>query len=122
MVANRNIQLDRIRLRTPVIFLVLASQQEELIAKLDREVNEQTCHFAAQIDRLDAVPWVDRRVAEVVLAEVGADMKPFPTHNNPTSWAGMCPGMKKVPGNAVGGESLRQFLAKANTGASRLGS
>ena len=56
MVANRNIQLDRIRLRTPVIFLVLASQQEELIAKLDREVNEQTCHFAAQIDRLDAVP------------------------------------------------------------------
>src|SRR2546428_508570 len=50
------------------------AQQEELIAELDRKIEEQTRPFAAEIDRLDAVPGVDRRVAEVVLAEVGADM------------------------------------------------
>src|SRR5205807_3384915 len=58
------------------------AQQEELIAELDRKIEEQTRPFAAEIDRLDAVPGVDRRVAEVVLAEVGADMKPFPAHEN----------------------------------------
>ena len=51
------------------------AQQEELIAELDRRIEEQTRPFAAEIDRLDAVPRLDRRVAEVVLAEVGPDMK-----------------------------------------------
>jgi len=47
------------------------AQQEELITELDRKIEEQTRLFMAEIDRLDAVPGVDRRVTEVVLAEVG---------------------------------------------------
>jgi len=74
------------------------AQEEELIAELDRKIREQTCPFALEIDRLDAIPGVDRRVAEVVLAEVGADMKPFPTHQNLASWDGMCPGNEKTAG------------------------
>jgi len=74
------------------------AQQEELIAELDRKIEEQTRPFAAEIDRLDAVPGVDRRVAEVVLAEVGADMKPFSAHENLASWAGMCPGNEESAG------------------------
>jgi transposase len=56
------------------------AQQEELIAELERRIEEQTRPFADEVARVDAIPGVDRRVAEVVLAEVGADMSPFPSH------------------------------------------
>jgi transposase len=74
------------------------AQQEELLAELDARIEEQTRPFAAEIERLDAVPGVDRRVAETVLAEVGADMSPFPTHYHVASWAGMCPGNEDSAG------------------------
>ena len=41
---------------------------------------------------MDTVPGVDRRTAEVLIAEIGADMSQFPTHRHLASWAGMCPG------------------------------
>lgn len=74
------------------------AQQEELIAELDVRIEEQTRPFADEIDRLDAVPGVDRRVAQVVLAEVGAEMKPFPSAQQLASWAGMCPGNEESAG------------------------
>jgi len=67
-------------------------QQEEVIAELETRIEELTRPFAAVMERLDAVPGVDRRVAEVLLAEVGADLKAFPTDGNLASWAGICPG------------------------------
>jgi len=84
-------------------------QQEELIAELDRKIEEQTRPFANEIERLDAVPGVDRRVAEVALAEVGSDMKPFPTHSHVASWAGMCPGNEESAG-----KRRRQRLTPGN--------
>ncbi|HXJ96715.1 MAG TPA: transposase, partial [Terriglobia bacterium] len=68
------------------------AQEEELIAELDARINDQVRPLREQVERLDAVPGVDRRVAVTVLAEVGADMKPFPSDGNLASWAGMCPG------------------------------
>ena len=100
------------------------AQQEELIAELDSRIEEQTRPFAAEIDRLDAVPGVDRRVAEVVLAEVGPDMKAFPTHENLASWAGMCPGNEESAGKRVrkritpGNRWLKRTLAQATWAAS----
>jgi transposase len=101
------------------------AQQEELIAALDARIEEQTRPFAAEIERLDAVPGVDRRVAEVVLAEVGAEMKPFPTHHHLASWAGMCPGNEVSAGKRQrrrilpGNRWLKRTLVEAAWGASR---
>lgn len=67
------------------------AQQEEWLAKLDAKIEKQTRPFAAEIERLDAVPGVDRRVIAVLLAEVGADMKPFPGDEDLASWAGIYP-------------------------------
>ena len=67
-------------------------QQEEVIAELETRIEELTRPCAAVRERWDAVPGVDRRVAEVLLAEVGADLKAFPTDGNLASWAGICPG------------------------------
>ena len=74
------------------------TQQEALIAELEARIQERTRCFAPQIERLDGVPGVDRRVAEVVLAELGSDMNPFPTHRHLSAWAGMCPGNEESAG------------------------
>jgi len=100
------------------------AQQEELIAELEARIEEVTCPFAAEIERLDAVPGVDRRVAEVVLAEVGADMSPFPTHQHVASWAGMCPGNEESAGKrrrrriTPGNRWLKRTLVQAAWAAS----
>ncbi len=74
------------------------TQQEALIAELEAKIEEVPRPFASEIERLDAVPGVDRRVAEVVLAEVGAKVDPFPTHQHVTAWAGMCPDNEESAG------------------------
>jgi len=100
------------------------AQQEELLGELDTRIAEQTRPFAEQIERLDAVPGVDRRVAEVWLAEVGADMSPFPTDQNLASWAGMCPGNEESAGKrrrrriTPGNRWLKRTLAQAAWAAS----
>jgi transposase len=97
---------------------------EELMAKLDQQITEVTRPYTAEIERMDAVPGVDRRVAEGVLAEVGADMKPFPTHQNLASWAGMCPGNEDSAGKrrrrgiTPGNRWLKRTLVQAAWAAS----
>jgi transposase len=101
------------------------AQQEELIGELDYRIGQLTRPFAAEIDRLDAVPGIDRRVAEVVLAEIGKDVEPFATHENLASWAGMCPGNEESAGKrqrrriTPGNRWLKRTLVQAAWGASR---
>src|SRR5437867_4311333 len=100
------------------------AQQEELIAELDRKIEEHTRPFANEIERLDAVPGVDRRVAGGVLAEVGSDVKPFPTHFHVASWAGMSPGNEESAGKPLrrritpGNRWLKRTLVQAAWAAS----
>jgi transposase len=71
--------------------------------------------------RLDAIPGVDHRVAEVLLAEVGADLKPFPSDEHLSSWAGMCPGNEESAGKrrrrriTSGHRWLKKTLAQAES-------
>jgi len=44
------------------------------------------------VELLDTIPGVDRRTAEVILAEIGLDMSQFPTADDLASWAGFAPG------------------------------
>jgi len=74
------------------------AQQETWIAELEAKIGELTRPLAVEIERLDAVPGIDRRVAEVLLAEAGPDMSPFPSHQHLSSWAGMCPGNEQSAG------------------------
>jgi len=82
--------------------------------------------LAAEIERLDAIPGVDRNVAEVVLAEVGADMQPFPSHQNLASWAGMSPGNEESAGKrqrrriTPGNRWLKRTLSQAAWAASHV--
>jgi transposase len=99
-------------------------QQELFIAEVEAKIEELTKPFAAQIERLDAIPGVDRRVAEVILAEVGPDMTHFPTHRHVAAWAGMCPGNEESAGKrrkrriTPGNRWLKRTLVQAGWAAS----
>lgn len=100
------------------------AQQEELITDLDAKIEEHTRPFTREIERLDVIPGVDHRVAEVLLAEVGADMQPFPSSQHLSSWAGMCPRNEESAGKRTrrritpGNRWLKKTLAQAAWAAS----
>jgi transposase len=45
----------------------------------------------AAIDRLDEVPGIGIKAAQIILAEIGLDMSVFPTAGHLVSWARLCP-------------------------------
>lgn len=78
---------------------------EVAIATLDDRVAELVEPFADLIERLCTIPGVGRRTAEVIIAETGADMTPFPTHGHLASWAGMSPGHNESGGKRRSGRT-----------------
>jgi len=103
---------------------VLEDANIKLASVASDVIEEHTRPFAAEIEHLDTIPGVDHRVAEVLLAEVGPDMKPFPSDEHLSSWAGMCPGNEESAGKrrrrriTPGNRWLKQTLAQAAWAAS----
>jgi transposase len=56
---------------------------------------------------LDTIPGVNRRIAEVMLAEMGLDMSRFPTANHLASWAGLSPGNNQSGGKRYSGRTTK---------------
>jgi transposase len=98
---------------------------DESIATLSARVDEVIAPFAEKVALLDTIPGVDKRSAELLIAEIGADMSVFPTHRHLASWAGMCPGHNESAGKNKSGKTrkgskwLRSGLTEAAKAASR---
>lgn len=98
---------------------------DALLERLDAEVAERVRPFEAALERLDAIPGVARRTAEVLVAEIGTDMRRFATAAHLASWAGMCPGNNESAGKRHSGRTrkgnpwLRATLVQAAHGAAR---
>jgi transposase len=60
---------------------------DESIAHLSSQIERVIVPFSEQVELLDTIPGVDRRTAEVLIAEIGTDMSRFPTHGHLASWA-----------------------------------
>ncbi|MGC2460056.1 MAG: IS110 family transposase [Steroidobacteraceae bacterium] len=71
---------------------------EEASAELSLRIEELLAPFAQAVERLITIPGVQRRTAEVMVAEIGADMSRFPSAAHLSSWAGMCPGNHESAG------------------------
>jgi len=73
---------------------------------------------------LVTIPGINRRTAEVVLAEIGTDMSRFATPQQLASWAGLCPGNNESAGKRRSGRTphgdrwLRSILVQAAWAAS----
>jgi transposase len=50
---------------------------------------------------------VGERAAEVIVAEVGADMGAFPTAGQLSAWAGLCPGKEESGGKRRSGKTTK---------------
>ncbi len=81
--------------------------------------------FADAIARLDTIPGVAQRTAEILVAELGLDLTRFPTPGHLASWAGMCPGNHESAGKRQSGRTrkgnraLRAALVEAAQAAGR---
>lgn len=98
---------------------------DEAIAQVSDEVAARLEAEEAAIQRLDTIPGVGRRTAEVLVAEVGVDVSRFPTAGHLASWAGMCPGNNESAGKRRTGKTrtgspwLRSALVEAAQAAAR---
>lgn len=98
---------------------------EERITQLDEEVARRIAPFEQELERLDAVPGVNRRSAEIALSEAGTDMSRFPTAGHFVSWIGQCPGNNESAGKRRSGKTrkgnkwLRAMLTEAGHAAGR---
>ena len=107
------------------LHLARIADLDEVIAHLDAEIAERLHPHAEEIARLDAIPSVAWRTAEVILAEVGGDVSRFPTAAHLASWAGVCPGDIESAGKRLSGRTrkgnryLREALAEAAQAAAR---
>jgi transposase len=80
---------------------------EEAIERLSGEIAEQLHPYEDLLKRLETIPGIQRRLAEVILAEVGPDMSRFPTAAHVASWAGMCPGNHESAGKRLSGKTRK---------------
>jgi transposase len=110
----------------------LVAQQLAHVDYLDAAIERLSAEVAARLRRhedalarLDTIPGVGRRTAEVLVAEVGTDMGRFPTAHHLASWAGMCPGNHESAGHQRRGTTrkgnpwLRAALVEAAQAAGR---
>jgi transposase len=80
---------------------------DESIRVLSERIDAELAPFAREVELLDTIPGVDRRAAEVILAEIGADMSRFPSHRHLASWAGLCPGQHESAGRRKSGRTRK---------------
>jgi transposase len=87
---------------------------EEAITTLSAEIERVMAPWAESLRRLDTIPGINQRTAEVILAEVGPDMQVFPSARHLASWAASTSGKTRK-----GNRWLRTALIEAAAGASR---
>ncbi len=80
---------------------------EATIAAVSGEIAARLQPADDLVARLDTIPGIGRYVAEVLLAEIGADMSRFPSAGHLASWAGMYPGSHESAGKQHGGKTRK---------------
>jgi transposase len=100
-----NVKLER--LAQEIDRLMLPFDQDELVA------------------RLDSIPGVDKKTAQVIIAELGTDMSRFQSAGHAASWTGLVPGKNESAGRnrssktAKANRYLKTALVEAATAAGR---
>jgi transposase len=95
------------------------------IRKLEEQIVEKSRPFEDIVQTWMQVPGLRRINAYSLLAEIGADMKQFPTAAHLASWAAVCPGNRESAGKQTSGKTcngnpwLRRTLCEAAWAASR---
>ena len=98
---------------------------ERTIEQVSAEIAERLRPSEAELARLQTIPGIGRRTAEILVAELGVDLARFPTAAHLASWAGLCPGNQESAGKRSSGKTrkgnpwLREILVEAAHSAGR---
>jgi transposase len=87
--------------------LVHIDTLEEAIRRVSSEIAERMRPFEHLLKRLETIIGIKRRLAEVILAEIGTEMSRFPSARHLASWAGMCPGNHESAGKRYSGRTRK---------------
>jgi transposase len=105
--------------------LSLIEDLEGHIAAFDARIEELLAPLRNAVAQLITIPGVSRVSAQVILAEIGADMTPFPTSGHLLSWAGLVPRLDESAGKRrstrvrKGAPWLKPVLVQCAWGAAR---
>jgi transposase len=80
---------------------------EESITVVSERIAERIAPFEEDVARLDTIPGVGRPTAEALIAEIGVDMRHFPSDRHLASWAGLCPGNNESAGKHKSGKTRK---------------
>lgn len=78
--------------------LHMIEELERTVAAFEARITVALAPFRDAVKRLNRVPGLKDRGVAAVLAEIGADMSPFPTAEQLVSWAGLCPRLDESAG------------------------
>ena len=73
-------------------------QLQATIAAFDARIEAALAPFRDAVERLKEVPGLGATAAEVLIAEIGADMSQFPSAGHLLSWAGLVPRLDESAG------------------------
>lgn len=79
-------------------YLIQIDTATAMIDRLTGRIESAIAPFQAARDALITIPSVSTNVADVIIAETGADMSVFDTSGRLASWAGVCPGANESAG------------------------
>ena len=80
------------------LHLDLIDQHTVAIEQLTARIEDAMAPFRGARDLMVTIPGISTGVADVVIAETGADMSRFATAGHLASWAGTCPGSNESAG------------------------
>jgi transposase len=80
------------------VHLDLIDRHTQAVAELTERIEQVIEPFQAFRKLICTIPGISTLVADVVIAETGADMSRFPTAGHLASWAGTCPGSNESAG------------------------
>lgn len=68
---------------------------------------ETPLNWTQAVALLDTAPGIDVRAAQAILAEIGLDMRQFPTPDHLAAWAGVAPGNHQSAGKRYSGRTRK---------------
>jgi len=105
------------------IQLELIDHVEATLQRVERLIDHNAEPYEELIARLDQIPGINRVIAIDVIAEIGTDMRQWPTERHFAAWAGLCPGNRESAGrkrrtrSRDGNPFLKSILVQAATSA-----
>ena len=79
----------------------------ERIQEMDNIIDEYMKEYEKNKKKLEKIPGLGKRSSEIILAEIGQEMRRFPTAGHICSWAGVCPGNNESAGKRRNGKTRK---------------